>query len=123
MIRVHTVSTFLSLLITATTLLGCGTLTPTGGTPVEQATYDSFTPGKTTQIDVRRAIGVSPFKTRYVPTGQIDIYGTSHYSGKNYIPGYAFVGDREECIIWWFEYNTENILTRKWINSDCSVGK
>lgn len=121
MIRVHTVSTFLFLLITATTLQGCGILTPTGGTPVEQATYDSFTPGRTTQIDVRRAIGVSPFKTRYVQTGQIDIYGTSHYSGKNYIPGYF--GDAETCVVWSFEYNNENILTRKWVSSDCSVAK
>jgi hypothetical protein len=98
---------------------GCQTLTPTVGQPVAQVTYDSFVLGGTSQQDVRRAIGYDAPRSRYTTAGQVDFYGIGQYTGKNYIPGYAFVGDRMSCDVWWFEYDANHVLVQKGVSHDC----
>lgn len=104
-------------------LCACSVMTPSGGHPVDQGTFDSLVLGQVSRDQVLRAVGFDPYRTRYTDTGRVDIYGVSQYSGKNYIPGYALVGNRENCTVWWFEYDSKGVLTRKWINHDCSAGR
>lgn len=107
-------------------LSACNLLTPKSGRPIDPAIYESLAPGRSSQLDVRRAIGYGPAGTRYEKTGQIDIYGIAQYSGKNYIPGYVFVTGitnveaRMHCTMWWFQYDGNNILSRKWIDHACT---
>jgi membrane-associated protease RseP (regulator of RpoE activity) len=107
-------------------LSDCSLMTPKSGRPIDPATYESLIPGRTSQLEVRSAIGYSPPGTRYEKTGQIDIYVTQKYSAKNYIPGYVLVtgitnlNSRLVCTIWWFQYDANNILSRKWIDHGCT---
>ena len=81
---------------------------------VSQRSFDSVVIGKSTERDVRRSMGTDPVPVTYTKAGQqLDFYGTFQYSAKNYIPGYALVGDRGDCDVWWFEFDTTMYSCRR----------
>jgi hypothetical protein len=100
-------------------LLSLGGCAHTVGVKIDQATYDSFIVGKTTQVEVRNALGAAQMAS-YNGNNLVEVYSYSHTGAKNFLPGYVYVaGAQIDCLTTSFEYNQKHLLVRKYTN-DCS---